>query len=137
MADSGNKTVPTGADVSAYLAGLPDDRQRADAGRLAELMAAATGAPPVLWGASIVGFGSWHYRYASGREGDTAAVAFAPRKGQLTLYLTGSLDDYADLLERLGPHTAGKGCLHLKRLDGVDLDTLRAVVARSHAAASR
>ncbi|GIE97191.1 DUF1801 domain-containing protein [Paractinoplanes rishiriensis] len=123
-------------DVPAFLDAIPDERRRAEARELADLMAEVTGESPAMWGPSIVGFGSRHYRYESGREGDTVAVGFAPRKAQSVLYLTGQMEDYADLLARLGPHTTGKGCLYLKRLDRADPAVLREIIARSYVAAA-
>jgi Domain of unknown function (DU1801) len=126
------KTQPTGADVEAFLDAVPDERRRADARTLCALLADTTGEPPVLWGATIVGFGSYHYRYESGHEGTSALVGFSPRKPHLVLYLVGGFEDrHARLLARLGPHKTGKGCLYLKRLDDVDLDVLRELVDRS------
>lgn len=132
---STNRTVPTGADVGAFIDSVPDDRRRRDAASLVELMGDVTGQPPALWGSSIVGFGTRHYRYASGREGDVAAVGFAPRKAESVLYLNGDLAEYADLLARLGPHRTGKGCLYLKHVDQVDAGTLREIVERAYRAA--
>ena len=134
MADGGN--LPAGADVAGFVAAVADDRRRRDAEALVELMGEVTGQPPVLWGTSIVGFGSRHYRYPSGREGDTAAVGFSPRSASTVLYLTGAVEDYADLLAGLGPHRTGKGCVYLTRVDQVDATALRAVVARSYRAAT-
>ena len=126
------KTLPTGADVDAFLAAVPDDGRREDARTLCGLLADWTGEPPAMWGSSIVGFGSYHYRYESGHEGTAALVGFSPRKANLVLYLVGGLEDrYPKLLDRLGPHKAGSGCLYLKRLDAVDLDVLRELVART------
>lgn len=122
-------------EVNAFLDSVPDEQRRADARLLAGLMTEVTGEQAVLWGSSIVGFGSRHYRYDSGREGDTVAVGFAPRKAQSVLYLTGSPADYADLLARLGPYTNGKGCLYLKRVDQADQAALREIIARSYRAA--
>ena len=117
-------------EVQALLAALPDAR-RADAEAVAALIAAATHVEPALWGSSIVGFGTRHYRYASGREGDAVRVGFAARSTGLVLYLTGDLDDFADLLERLGRHRTGAGCLYVKRLADVDPAVLREVAVRS------
>lgn len=125
-------TVPTTADVDSFVAAVSDERRRRDAQTLLALLGEATGELPTMWGTSIVGFGSRHYRYATGREGDTPAVGFSPRKAQSVLYLTGALDDYRDLLARLGPHSAGKGCLYVKRVDDVDAGVLREVAARSY-----
>jgi hypothetical protein len=136
MADNANKTVPTGAEVEAFVAGIADEQRRRDAYALVELMSEVTGQPAVMWGTAIVGFGSWHYRYATGREGDIPAVSFSPRKAQTTLYLLGPLEDYAAELAALGPHTTGKGCLYLKRVDKADPAALRSLVERSWRAAA-
>jgi hypothetical protein len=126
------KTKPTGASVDAFLDAVEDPQRREDAKALCRLMAEETGAPPRMWGESIVGFGSYHYVYASGREGDWMAVGFAPRKGNLTLYLMDGFGGYEELLARLGPHSTGKSCLHVKRLADVDVDVLREMVERSY-----
>ena len=117
------KTRPSGDDVDAFLAGVPEPA-RSDCRELVTLMTTATGSAPVMWGSSIVGFGEHHYRYASGREGDWFEVGFAPRARSLTLYLMGGVERHRDLLDRLGRHTTGKGCLYVKRLDDVDREVL-------------
>ncbi len=129
---SANQTTATNDDVDLFVAGLTDEQRQRDAQTVLDLMREVTQEPPVMWGSSIVGFGSRHYRYASGREGDTPAVSFSPRKAYTVLYLSGVLDDYAELLGRLGPHQTGKGCLNLKRVDQVDTAVLRKVIARSY-----
>jgi hypothetical protein len=124
--------MPTSADVDAFIDAVPDERRRSDARELCELMRSVTGEPPVMWGPSIVGFGSYHYRYESGRTGDAPLAAFSPRKANLVVYLVGGFEDrYPKLLEQLGPHKSGKACLYLKRLRDVDLDALRQLVQRS------
>ena len=129
---------PTDADVDAYLDALPDERRRAEARTLAGLMADVTGERPVMWGPTIVGFGTYHYRYASGREGDSPVAAFAPRAREHVVYLVSGFEDrYAKDVAALGPHRTGKGCLYLKSLDGVDLDVLRRLVDRSMGVARR
>jgi hypothetical protein len=115
-----NKTQPTDGSVTAFLATVADERRRADSERLIELMCQVTGEPATMWGPSIIGFGSYHYRYASGREGDAPLVGFSPRKSALTLYASADADRRADLLARLGPHRTGKGCVYVKRLSDVD-----------------
>jgi hypothetical protein len=126
------KTRPTGADVEAFLAAVPDERRRADARTLCALLAEVTGERPALWGTSIVGFGTYHYRYESGHEGTSALASFSPRKAHLVLYLVGGFEDrHGKLLAKLGPHKTGKGCLYLKSLADVDLDVLRELVERS------
>jgi hypothetical protein len=132
VADDANKTRATGGDVGAFVAGIGDDQRRRDAELLVEMMREVTGEPAVLWGPSIVGFGSRHYRYASGREGDVAPISFSPRAAQTTLYLSGPLEEYASLLARLGPHKLGKGCLYLKRVDRADAGALREIIALSY-----
>jgi len=128
-----NMTRPSGADVEAFLAAVAHPVRRRDAYRLVELMGRVTGEPARMWGSSIVGFGAYHYRYASGREGDMAAAGFSPRKAATTVYLMDGVDAHAALLDRLGPHSVGKGCVYLKDLDAVDLDVLEEVVRRSSA----
>jgi len=125
------KTKATGDDVDAFLASVENDARRADAQAVCALIAKAAKAPPVMWGSAIVGFGHRTLRYPDGREADWMAVGFSPRKASTTLYLAGSLEDYADLLADLGKHTTGKGCLYVKRLDDVDLAVLRKIVTRS------
>ena len=123
---------PTGDDVAELLAGIPDPDRRADAQTLVGLLTELTGEEPVIWASSIVGFGSYHYRYGSGHEGDVPLAAFAPRKGRTVLYLMADFEArHRPLLEKLGPHKAGKSCLYLKRLDDVDLDVLRELLERS------
>jgi hypothetical protein len=132
MADSANKTTATDGDVGAFLDGIGDDQRRRDAKALVEVMREVTGQPAVLWGSSIVGFGSHHYKYDSGREGDMPAIGFAPRAAQTVLYLFGGMEQYTPLLARLGPHKTGKACLYLKRVDQADAGALREIVARSY-----
>jgi len=126
MAD--NKTRPTGASVDAFLGAVPDAARRADCERLVGLMARATGEPAAMWGDSIVGFGSVHYRYDSGREGDMPLVGFSPRKGDLSLYILGGHEGEAALLGRLGRHKAGKACLSVRRLADIDFAVLEELV---------
>ncbi len=127
------KTKLTDASVEAFLAALESDARRADCAIVSELMQAATGAEAKLWGTNIIGFGSYRYKYASGREGDWMQVAFAPRKQHVTLYLTG-IQKQTDLLEKLGKHTLSGGCLHIKKLADVDLEVLKELIARGVAA---
>ncbi len=117
---SENKTSATGESVDDFLNGVADDIRREDSQRLRHLMEEASGEPAVLWGTSIVGFGNLHYRYATGREGDTPAVGFSPRSSSITLYISGGFEPLGPILERLGAYKLGKGCLYLKRLADVD-----------------
>jgi hypothetical protein len=123
---------PTNAPVEAFLAQVPNDQQREDARRLCAMMEEITGEPPAMWGSSIVGFGTYHYRYASGHEGDSALASFSPRRQHLAIYLVGEFADrHGAALARLGPHQTGKGCLYIKRLADVDLDALLELIDRS------
>jgi hypothetical protein len=125
-------THRTDASVEGFLARVPDDRRREDARRLCAMMREITGEPPAMWGTSIIGFGTYHYRYASGHEGDAALASFSPRRQQLAIYLVGEFADrHQAALARLGPHKTGKGCLYIRRLDDVDLDALRELIDRS------
>ncbi|MFI5495724.1 DUF1801 domain-containing protein [Actinoplanes sp. NPDC051859] len=117
----------TGASVGDFLAAVPDPKRRADAQTLCAVMAEATGAAPEMWGDSMVGFGSYHYRYASGQEGDWPPVSLSPRKTALTVYLSAGFDE--NLLAKLGPHRTGRSCLHVRRLADVDAQVLRALIA--------
>jgi hypothetical protein len=126
------KTLPSDESAEAFIAEVPDGARREDAEKLCALLAEWTGEPPVLWGGSIVGFGRYRYRYDSGREGEAPLVGFSPRKANLVVYLVGGVQDrYPELLEQLGPHKLGKGCLYLKRLGDVDHQALRALVDRT------
>ena len=127
-----NKTKPTGADVDAFIDAVESDRRREEARTVLALMREVTGEEPAMWGPSMVGFGSVHYRYESGREGDMFAAGFSPRKGAMTVYINDGFDEREELLARLGPHTTGAACLYLKRLDAVDLDVLRDLVEASY-----
>ena len=129
-----NRTQPTNQSVEDHLAGIEGEARRRDATALTRLMANATGCEPVMWGTSIVGFGTRHYVYDSGREGDTVVVGFAARKAALTIYGLFPDPHHANvaLASRLGPHTHGKGCLYLKQLDGIDLVVLTTMVAAAY-----
>ncbi|ALJ21742.1 DUF1801 domain-containing protein [Microbacterium sp. No. 7] len=121
----------TGDDVAAAIAGVTPAARRRDAEALVALMRDVTGLEPELWTGKIVGFGEYHYRYESGREGDSPAVGFAPRKAATTIYLPDGVGAHEQALSRLGPHTTGVGCLYLKALDDVDLAVLRGIVETS------
>ena len=127
------KTKLTDADVETFLQSIPDERKRQDSYAVLEMMQAATGDAPRLWGSNIVGFGSYRYTYASGRKGDWFITGFSPRKQNLTFYLAGiymtsGFEQHADLLARLGKHKLGKGCLYINHLKDVDQDVLRELI---------
>ena len=125
------KTRPEKTSVTEFLASIADENRRRDCETIAALMQEVTGAAPVMWGASIVGFGRYHYRYDSGREGDWMLVGFSPRKKDITLYLMAGFDRFPELMRRLGKHKTGKSCLYVKKLDDVDRTVLRELVQSS------
>lgn len=125
------KTRPTAADVDAVVEAAPTDRRRRDARDVLGLMREVTGAEPVVWGTSMIGFGTQPYTTADGKEREWFAVGLAPRKAALTLYGLTYYGSNADLLERLGPHTTGQGCLYVKRLEDLDRDVLTELIERA------
>jgi hypothetical protein len=125
------KTQPSDASVEEFLNGIADEQKRADCFTLLGLMRKATGAEPKMWGDSIVGFGTYRYKYASGREGDWMQIGFSPRKQNLTLYIMSGFSRYDDLMKSLGKHSTGKSCLYIKRLEDVDMPTLETLVRES------
>jgi len=132
MAD--NKTKPTKVSVAAFIDALTDQTSRADAKALVKLMQSATGEKPKMWGPSIIGFGSYHYTYESGREGDAPLIGFSPRKAATVLYGATGCGDSEALLTKLGKHSTGKGCLYIKKLADVDHKVLEDMVVKSVAA---
>jgi hypothetical protein len=129
-----NKTKPTKLSVAAFINALTDQERRADAKALVTLMESAAGEKPKMWGPSIIGFGHYHYKYESGREGDMPVIAFSPRKAATVLYGATSFDKAAALLAKLGNHTTGKGCLYIRKLSEVDQQVLKALLVKSVAA---
>lgn len=123
----------TSKEIESFLKNIKDEGQREDSRALMELMLKATKTEPKLWPGNMMGFGDLHYKYASGREGDTFIVGFSPRKQNLTIYGLGltHIDGQAALLEKLGKHTTGKGCLYINRLEGVHLPTLRKMIEQA------
>ena len=132
-----NKTKATDASVQGYFDSIAGEARRKDCEALAGLMAKATGHPPSMWGSSIVGFGSRHYQYESGREGDMCVVGFASRKGDISLYGLNAAPSHAELVARLGRHKAGKGCLYIRSLGDIDLKVLEQLVAEAASATQR
>ena len=128
-----NKTTPSKQSVAAFIAALSDSTKCTDAKRLVKLMQSAAGEKPRMWGPSIIGVGSYHYRYDSGREGDMPLIAFSPRKSALVLYNV-ARSESKGLLAKLGKHTTGKGCLYIKKLDDVDQEVLQAMMTEAIAA---
>ena len=131
MAD--NKTKPTQLSVTKFIGAITDPSRRADAKALVALMEKTAKEKPKMWGPSIIGFGSYHYTYESGREGDMPLIGFSPRKAATVLYGLGAKDSQA-LVSKLGKHTAGKGCLYIKKLADVDQQVLEALISKAVAA---
>lgn len=122
------KTVPHEMSPTEYIAAVEPARRREDAARLLDIFAEVTGFEPVMWGPSIIGFGAYHYRYDSGREGDFLATGFAARKANLVLYIMPGYQDYSAILARLGKHKLGKSCLYINKLADVGEEVLRELI---------
>jgi hypothetical protein len=125
-----NKTVPTNASVDKFVAGVENKRRRADALVLLQILGEVTGLVPKMWGPSIIGYGEYHYKYESGREGDFLAIGFSPRKASLSVYVGTKFDGADELYSSLGKHKRSKACLYINKLDDVDPDVLREILKR-------
>ena len=126
-----NKTKPTKASVSAFVNSIDDPQKRADARKIAAMMRRATGKRPRMWGPSIVGYGTYHYKYASGREGDFMLTGYSPRKQALAVYILAGFDRFGPLMKKLGNYKTGKSCLYIKHLSDVDTDVLGQLINAS------
>jgi hypothetical protein len=125
------KTRPTDNSVVDYLNTIKNEKKRADSFTILELMKDVTGEKPIMWGDSIIGFGTYRYKYASGRQAEWFLTGFAPRKQSLTLYIMSGFSTYDDLLGKLGKYTTGKSCLYIKKLADIDMKILRDLVQHS------
>jgi len=125
------KTKPTQASVKDFLDQIPDKERRDDCFAIAKIMEEVTGDKPKMWGPSIVGFGTYHYKYASGREGDWPVTGFSPRKKDLTLYMMMGFEKHADLMKQLGKYSNAKSCLYIKRLSDIHVPTLKKLIKSS------
>ena len=125
------KTKERKASVEKFINSVKDDQQREDSFKILKLMKQITKAEPKMWGTSIIGFGNYHYKYASGREGDWFITGFSPRKQSITLYIMADINKYKRLLSKLGKHKSGKGCLYIKKLDGVNVKVLKELITTS------
>lgn len=126
-----NKTQPNDSDVNSFIESVNEDKKRADCFKLVEIMQEITNEKPKMWGPSIVGFGDYHYKYESGREGDFFIVGFSPRKQNLTLYIMPGFERYEKLMADLGKYKTGKSCLYVKSLDDINLETLKELIIES------
>jgi hypothetical protein len=125
------KTTQNDKSVTAFLNGIADEKKRQDSFTILELMQQVTGLEPKMWGDSIVGFGTYHYKYASGRQGDSPLTGFSPRKQNLTLYIMPGFDQYEALLQDLGKYKTGKACLYINKITDIDLQVLKELVEQS------
>jgi nucleoid DNA-binding protein len=132
-----NKTKPTDASVKDYIAAIDDESRRKDCDALARMMTKVTGQKPTMWGPSIVGFGTYHFRYESGREGDSPLTGFSSRKGAISVYLVATFPGQDELLSRLGKHNMGKACLSIRKISEGDFRILEQLVAGSVAEVRR
>lgn len=131
MAKAQNKTQKTDQDVREYLHTVENEQRREDSLKVLEIMEELTGMKAEMWGTSIVGFGDYHYKYESGREGEMFKVGFSPRKTSLTLYIMPGFGRYSELMERLGKYKTGKSCLYVKKLEDVDEEVLKELIVES------
>jgi len=125
---SDNKTQPTIISPAEFIASVEPDRRRKEGEILLELFEKTTGWKPKMWGPSIIGFGEYHYKYETGREGDFMATGFSPRKAKLSIYIMPGYSDYGSIMQRLGKHSVGKSCLYINKLDDIDLDVLTELI---------
>jgi hypothetical protein len=125
---SENKTKPTEVSPAEFITSVEPDRRRNEGRILLDLFAKTTGWTPRMWGPSIIGYGEYHYKYDSGREGDFMATGFSPRKAKLSIYILPGYADYGPVLNRLGKHSLGKSCLYLNKLDDIDLNVLAELI---------
>ena len=126
-----NKTTQNASPVEDFINAVDNEQKRKDSWDMIALMKKITGSEPKMWGSSLVGFGSYHYKYESGREGDFFITGFSPRKAAFTVYIMPGFSEYADLMEQLGPYKTGKSCLYLKNLDVIDLGILEQIISKS------
>lgn len=131
MATNQNKTVPTDQSAEQFLESVENRVKRDDSMTLLRMMSDITNQPPVMWGSSLIGFGTYHYKYESGREGDYFLTGFSPRKHALTIYIMPGFSEYEDILSNLGKYKTGKSCLYVKKLDDIDCDLLRDLITKS------
>lgn len=132
MAKAKNKTVETRESVSEFIKTISDDEKRTASERILKMMQNISGVKPKMWGSSIVGFGNYHYKYASGREGDFMKMGFSPRKQNLTVYIMPGFDRYDELMGKLGKFKTGKSCLYIKKMEDVDWSVLEELCKQSY-----
>jgi len=131
MAKNQNKTQPTVSSVHQFIENIDNDQRRADCFELLKMMEDSVGCPPKMWGKTMVGFGTYHYKYKSGREGDFFLSGFSPRKAALTIYIMAGFDAYPNIMEKLGRYKTGQSCLYVKKLDDIDRSALKDLMVKS------
>ncbi len=131
MAQANNKTIANKASVADFVRSIDDEQKRADCKAIMKMMAAASGKRATMWGANIIGYGQYHYKYESGREGDFMRVGLSPRTNNISIYIIPGFDKYQSLLEKLGKYKTGKSCLYIKRLDDVNTKVLQKIIEDS------
>ena len=131
MAKYKAKTTETAGSVSEFIDAVPDEQRKKDALAIIKIMKEQSGFEPKMWGPSIIGFGSYHYKYESGHEGDAPLVGFSPRKSEFALYLTSNFDGKGDLLKQFGKHRTGKACIYIKKLEDINIEILKKMVTNS------
>jgi Domain of unknown function (DU1801) len=127
------KTKKTDESFVKFLNTVPDETKRKDCFAIAEMMKTISKCEPKMWGTAIIGFGSYHYKYESGHEGDMCMIGFSPRKQNITLYISGGINHHPDLLEKLGKHKTSKGCLYLNKLSDIDAEILKKLIKAAFA----
>ena len=125
------KTLKTNQDVAEFIEGVDSFKKREDAYKLLEIFEESTGYQAKMWGPSIIGFGTYHYKYASGHEGDAPLVGFSPRKAKISLYFATGDSDRAELLSRLGKHTSGKACVYINKVEDINIEVLKEIISQS------
>ena len=123
-----NKTAETEVSVTDFIKAVPDEKKQNDAFRIVDMMKSASGYEPKMWGPSIIGFGSYHYKYESGHEGDAPLVGFSPRKAAISLYIGIPGDEREQLLQRFGKHKSAKSCIYINKLDDIDIDVFKEMI---------
>ena len=123
-----NKTMETEVSVLDFIRAVPDEKKQNDALRITEIMKKTSGYEPKMWGSNIIGFGSYHYKYESGHEGDAPLVGFSPRKTAISLYIGIPADQRQQLLQRFGKHKSGKACIYINKLEDIDIDVLKEMI---------
>jgi hypothetical protein len=131
MANAKQKTTETTASVADFIKKIPDDQRKKDAQSIIKIMKEQSGFDAKMWGPAIIGFGSYHYKYDSGREGDAPLVAFSPRKTEFAIYLTSEFDNRDELLKLFGKHKSAKGCIYVRKMEDINVDILKKMIANS------